>query len=66
LFVVDFGVSALLKKDGQKRDTFIGTPFWMAPEVVVCENNKDAQYDIRVSSCSFTDAIVVSCKQELL
>ena len=27
LHTVDFGVSAKNKKDGQKRDTFIGTPF---------------------------------------
>eukprot|EP00042_Codosiga_hollandica_P058087 m.871619 g.871619 ORF g.871619 m.871619 type:complete len:912 (+) comp59764_c0_seq3:839-3574(+) len=45
--IIDFGVSALLKKEGQRRDTFIGTPFWMAPEVVLCENSKDVQYDFR-------------------
>ena len=31
--LTDFGVSALCKKAGQRRDTFIGTPYWMAPEV---------------------------------
>eukprot|EP00051_Salpingoeca_urceolata_P005131 m.70592 g.70592 ORF g.70592 m.70592 type:complete len:855 (-) comp14077_c0_seq3:55-2619(-) len=46
--LTDFGVSALLKKEGQKRDTFIGTPYWMAPEVVICENIRDRPYDSKV------------------
>eukprot|EP01117_Protostelium_nocturnum_P007762 TRINITY_DN2779_c1_g1_i1.p1 TRINITY_DN2779_c1_g1~~TRINITY_DN2779_c1_g1_i1.p1 ORF type:complete len:908 (+),score=435.89 TRINITY_DN2779_c1_g1_i1:130-2853(+) len=32
--LVDFGVSAELKQTGEKRNTLIGTPYWMAPEVV--------------------------------
>ena len=35
--LADFGVSAKNKEETQKRDTFIGTPYWMAPEVVCCE-----------------------------
>ena len=31
--LADFGVSAKNKDENQKRDTFIGTPYWMAPEV---------------------------------
>eukprot|EP00041_Stephanoeca_diplocostata_P025032 m.647185 g.647185 ORF g.647185 m.647185 type:complete len:868 (+) comp22655_c0_seq1:158-2761(+) len=51
--ITDFGVSALLKKSGQKRDTFIGTPYWMAPEVVLCENSKDKPYDSLADVWSF-------------
>lgn len=31
--LVDFGVCALLQEQKGKRDTVIGTPYWMAPEV---------------------------------
>ena len=29
----DFGVSCISKRSSSKHDTFIGTPYWMAPEV---------------------------------
>jgi len=32
--LVDFGVSAELKHPGDRRNTLIGTPYWMAPEVI--------------------------------
>ncbi|KAG8578659.1 hypothetical protein GDO81_010572 [Engystomops pustulosus] len=45
--LADFGVSAKNAKTLQRRDSFIGTPYWMAPEVVMCETMKDAPYDYK-------------------
>ncbi|XP_053623345.1 serine/threonine-protein kinase 10 isoform X2 [Plodia interpunctella] len=46
--LADFGVSAKNKSTLQKHDTFIGTPYWMAPEVVLCETFRDNPYDFKV------------------
>uniref|UniRef100_A0A8D3C065 non-specific serine/threonine protein kinase n=1 Tax=Scophthalmus maximus TaxID=52904 RepID=A0A8D3C065_SCOMX len=50
--LADFGVSAKNTKTLQRRDSFIGTPYWMAPEVVMCETMKDAPYDYKADTWS--------------
>eukprot|EP01129_Flabellula_baltica_P010714 TRINITY_DN4556_c0_g1_i2.p1 TRINITY_DN4556_c0_g1~~TRINITY_DN4556_c0_g1_i2.p1 ORF type:complete len:309 (+),score=55.96 TRINITY_DN4556_c0_g1_i2:2-928(+) len=43
--LADFGVSASLHETFAKRNTFAGTPYWMAPEVIL-ENSYDVKADI--------------------
>ncbi|UJR10380.1 hypothetical protein I4U23_014585 [Adineta vaga] len=45
--LIDFGVSAYLDPNRGRRNTSVGTPFFMAPEVIVCERQMDCDYDTR-------------------
>ena len=62
--LADFGVSAKNKEDNQKRDTFIGTPYWMAPEVVACETFRDEPYDYRVDIWSLGVTLIEFAQME--
>ena len=45
--LIDFGVSAVLAARDEKRNTLIGTPYWMAPEIISNKNGKNP-YDERI------------------
>jgi serine/threonine protein kinase len=46
VLLCDFGLSALLPTTQSKRTTFIGTPYWMAPEVITSGSLYDAKADV--------------------
>lgn len=56
--LADFGVSAKCSDHDEKRNTFIGTPHWMAPEVFACETSKEDPYDLKADIWSFGITII--------
>lgn len=45
--LIDYGVSCEIAHTMAKRHTAVGTPYWMAPEVIVCEQAYKYEYDAR-------------------
>ena len=62
--LADFGVSVQNDNREEKRTTFIGTPYWMAPEVVMCETFKDVPYDSKCDVWSFGITMIELAQME--
>nr|XP_033805767.1 serine/threonine-protein kinase 10-like isoform X2 [Geotrypetes seraphini] len=61
---LDFGVSAKNLQTMQRRSSFIGTPYWMAPEVVLCETSKDVPYDYKADIWSLGITLIEMAEGE--
>jgi serine/threonine-protein kinase OSR1/STK39 len=58
--LADFGVSAIMSISGDpfgdaKKGTFVGTPCWMAPEVMEQENGYDMKVKLKIEQKEFKD-----------
>ncbi|KAJ8395903.1 hypothetical protein AAFF_G00027860 [Aldrovandia affinis] len=62
--LADFGVSAQNTNTLQRRATFIGTPYWMAPEVILCETSKDNPYSCKADIWSLGITLLEAAETE--
>ncbi|CAF0868970.1 unnamed protein product [Didymodactylos carnosus] len=56
--LADFGVSVKNSSLNETRNEYIGTVYWMSPEVFFCEANTSNTYDYRVDIWSFAITLI--------
>ncbi|ORZ36589.1 kinase-like domain-containing protein, partial [Catenaria anguillulae PL171] len=56
--LADFGVSARVTANNMRANSFIGTPFWMAPEVIKSENDRNNWYDAKADVWSIGITVI--------
>ncbi|CAF0796707.1 unnamed protein product [Didymodactylos carnosus] len=56
--LADYGVSVKNSSLNETRNEYIGTVYWMSPEVFFCEANTDNRYDYRVDIWSFAITLI--------
>lgn len=63
--IADFGFSVKLESAAAKRKTVMGTPYWMAPEVIKMSDNADPDgYDNKVDVWSLGILLMELCEGE--
>ena len=64
--LADFGVAGQLTDTMNKRKTFVGTPFWMAPEVITqtAYDTKVSQLTRGVNGVNAANSVAVVCVNE--
>ncbi|XP_029768506.1 serine/threonine-protein kinase 10-like [Terrapene carolina triunguis] len=62
--LADFGVSAKNAQTLQRRASFLGTPYWMAPEVVQCETSKENPYNYKADIWSLGITLIEMAEME--
>lgn len=61
LMSADFGIAAQMSQTLLKRKSFIGTPYWMAPEVAAVE--KKGGYDAKVNLVILIKQLLICCNE---
>lgn len=52
--LADFGVSAITTPEKQDRGTLIGTPYWMAPEIITMDTNRPYNFKVDIWATGIT------------